>query len=277
MTEHVDGRFTGAASGQIYWQGWVPAGDVAGVVVLVHGLAEHAGRYAHVGKHFAGAGYAMYAADHRGHGRSDGVKGNINRMSEVVTDLETMIRSVAQRHPDAPMFLYGHSMGGLITLAYLAGRPAELRGAVLSASAVDIAVGSPLERLAAPLLSAVAPNLGVLKLDATSMSRDPAVVRDYDADPLNYRGKTRVRTGAEILATVEKVKRDLGRVTLPLLVMHGSDDKVTSPTTSKLLADKVGSTDLTVKLYDGFYHELHNEPEKETVFADVLRWFKEHA
>jgi alpha-beta hydrolase superfamily lysophospholipase len=141
---------------------------------------------------------------------------------------------------------------------------------------VDIAVGSPLERLAAPVLSAVAPNLGVLKLDATSMSRDPAVVRDYDADPLNYRGKTRVRTGAEILATVEKVKRDLGKVTLPLLVTHGSDDKVTSPTTAKLLSDKVGSKDITVKLYDGFYHELHNEPEKETVFADVLRWLKEH-
>jgi acylglycerol lipase len=276
MTEHVDGRLTGAAGGQIYWQGWVPAGDVTGVVVLVHGLAEHGGRYAHVGRHFASAGYAMYTADHRGHGRSDGVKGNINRMSEVVTDLETMIRSVAQRHPSAPMFLYGHSMGGLITLAYLTGKPAELGGAVLSASAVDIAVGSPLERLAAPVLSAIAPNLGVLKLDASSMSRDPEVVRDYDADPLNYRGKTRVRTGAEILATVERVKRDLGKVTLPLLVMHGSEDKVTSPTTSKLLADKVGSKDVTVKLYDGFYHELHNEPEKETVFADILRWFKEH-
>jgi alpha-beta hydrolase superfamily lysophospholipase len=274
--EHVEGRYTGAAGGQIYWQGWVPTGDVTGVVVLVHGLAEHGGRYAHVGKHFASAGYALYAADHRGHGRSDGVRGNLNRMSEVVTDLETMIRSVASRHPDAPTFLYGHSMGGLIALAYLTSEPAGLRGAVLSASAVDIAVGSRLERLAAPVLSAVAPNLGVLKLDANSVSRDQEVVRAYDADPLNYRGKTRVRTGAEILATAEKVRRDLGKITLPLLVMHGSDDKLTSPTTSKVLADKVGAKDVTVKLYDGFYHELHNEPEKETVFADVLRWLKEH-
>lgn len=276
MTEHVEGRFVGAAGGQVYWQGWVPAGDVAGVVVLVHGLGEHGGRYAHVGRHFAGAGYATYAADHRGHGKSDGVKGNLNRMSEVVTDLETMIRSTAQRHPGAPMFLYGHSMGGLITLAYLTGHPAELRGAILSASAVDIAVGSALERMAAPVLSAIAPNLGVLKLDATMMSRDPEVVRDYDNDPLNYRGKTRVRTGAEILATVEKVKRDLGSITLPLLVMHGSADKITSPTTAQLLADKVSAKDLTVKIYDGYYHELHNEPDKETVFADILRWLKEH-
>jgi acylglycerol lipase len=274
--EHVEGRFTGAAGGQIYWQGWVPSGDVTGVVVLVHGLAEHGGRYAHVGKHFAQAGYALYAADHRGHGKSDGVKGNIHRMSEVVTDLETMVRSAAQRHPATPMFLYGHSMGGLVALAYLTGRPAELNGAVLSASAVDIAVGSPLERLAAPVLSAIAPNLGVLRLDATAVSRDPEVVRDYDTDPLNYRGKTRVRTGAELLATVEKVKRDLGRVTVPLLVMHGSEDRLTSPTTSKTLSDRVGSTDVTVKLYDGFYHELHNEPEKETVFTDILRWLKEH-
>jgi acylglycerol lipase len=275
MVEHVEGRFAGAAGGQIYWQGWVPE-TVSGVLVLVHGLAEHGGRYAHVGSHFAAEGYAVYVNDHRGHGQSDGVKGNINRMSVVIIDLETLIRSVAQRHPGSPMFLYGHSMGGLVALAYLTGKPAELNGAVLSASAVDIAVGSRLERMAAPVLSALVPNLGVLKLDATSMSRDPQVVRDYDTDPLNYRGKTRVRTGAEILGAVERVKGALGSVSLPLLVMHGSEDKVTSPSTSELLAGKVGSADITVKRYDGYFHELHNEPDKDVVFADVLRWLKEH-
>jgi acylglycerol lipase len=275
MVEHVEGRFLGSAGGQIYWQGWVPA-TLGGVVVLVHGLAEHGGRYAHVGTHFAHAGYGVYVNDHRGHGKSDGVRGNINRMSELVTDLETLIRSVSQRHPDVPVYLYGHSMGGLVALSYLVGKPAPLRGAVLSASAVDIAVGSALERMAAPVLSALLPNLGVLKLDASSMSRDAEVVAAYDSDPLNYRGKTRARTGAEILGAVERVKGSLGSVTLPLLVMHGSEDRVTSPSTSELLAGKVGSTDVTVKLYDGYYHELHNEPDKETVFADVLRWLKEH-
>jgi alpha-beta hydrolase superfamily lysophospholipase len=276
MTEQVEGRYAGSAGGQIYWQGWVPAGEVTGVVVIVHGLAEHGGRYAHVGRYLAGEGYAVYVADHRGHGKSNGVRGNVDRMSHVVTDLETMVRGVAARHPDLPMFLYGHSLGALITLAYLVGRPAQLRGAVLSASAVDIAVGSKAERIAARVLSAVAPNLGVLRLDASSMSRDPAVVRDYDTDPLNYRGKTRVRSGAELLATAERVKGALDRVRLPLLVMHGSADKVTAPSSSQLIADRVGSSDVTLKFYDGYYHEVHNEPEKETVLADVLRWLEEH-
>lgn len=278
MTEHVEGRFRGAAGGQIYWQGWVPPAGAApvAVVVIVHGLAEHGGRYAHVGRHLAEEGYATYVADHRGHGRSEGARGNITRMSDVVTDLETMVRGSAQRHAGRPLFLYGHSMGGLVVLAYLTGRPAALSGAVLSACAVEIAVGSRLERLAAPVLSAVAPNLGVLKLDATAMSRDPEVVRDYDEDPLNYRGKTRARSGAEILVTAERVKPKLGTVTVPLLVMHGTDDRVTAPASSGLVAAGVGSTDVTLKLYDGFFHELHNEPDRDGVLADVVRWLKEH-
>jgi acylglycerol lipase len=276
VTEHVEGRFPGAAGGQIYWQGWVPAGDVAAVIVLVHGLAEHGGRYAHVATRLAGDGYASYVADHRGHGKSDGVKGNINRMSDVVTDLETMIRSSAGRHPDLPMFLYGHSMGGLIALAYLTGKPAELRGAVLSASAVEVSVGSRAARAAAGVLSAVVPNLGVVALDASSMSRDPAVVRDYDTDPLNYRGKVRARTGSEMLNATERALAALDRVTVPLLLIHGSADKITGPAGTQGLVDRVASKDVTLKIYDDYYHELHNEPDKETVFTDIIRWLKEH-
>jgi acylglycerol lipase len=275
--EHVQGRFAGSAAGQIHWQGWVPAGTVAGVVVIAHGLAEHGGRYAHVGARLAADGYATYVADHTGHGQSDGVKGNINRMSHVVTDLETMIRSAAGRHPDVPLFLYGHSMGGLVALVYATGRPAELRGLILTGSAVDIAVGSPFERIAARVLSAVTPNLGMLKLEAAWISRDPEVVRAYDEDPLNYRGKTRIRTGAEILAAVTRVRANLDKLRMPLLVMHGSEDKITAPSGSQFIADRAGSSDITLRIYDGWYHELHNEPEKETVFGDIVHWLKEHS
>jgi acylglycerol lipase len=274
VSEHVEGRFTGAAGGQIFWQGWVPA-EVTGVVIIVHGIAEHGGRYAHVGRRLAAEGYATYVHDHRGHGRSDGTRGNIERMSTVLTDLETMIRSVAGRHPGLPMFLYGHSMGGLITLSYLTGSPAELRGVVLSASAVEVSVGSRAARAAAGVLSAVVPNLGVVALDSSAMSRDPEVVRDYDADPLNYRGKVRARTGAEMLVATERALASLDRLNVPLLVVHGSADKITGPAGSQRLADSV-TGDVTLKIYDGFYHELHNEPDKETVFADIVRWLKEH-
>lgn len=276
MTEHVEGRFAGAAGGQISWQGWVPDTPPVGVVIIVHGIAEHGGRYAHVGRRLAAEGYATYVHDHRGHGRSEGTRGNIDRMSTVVTDLETMVRSVAGRHPDLPMFLYGHSMGGLITLTYLTGKPAELRGAVLSASAVEFTGGPKAVRAAAGVLSVLAPNAGSVALDSSQMSRDPEVVRDYDTDPLNYRGKVRVRTGAEMLAAAGRVAASLDRVTLPILVMHGSEDKVTVPAGSERLAKQAGSKDITLKIYDGFFHELHNEPDKETVFADIVRWLKEH-
>lgn len=276
-TTHVDGRFAGAGGGQIYWQGWAPE-DVAGVVVIVHGLAEHGGRYWHVATRLAQDGYASYVADHRGHGKSDGVKGNINRMSEVVTDLETMVRGAAQRHPDTPMFLYGHSMGGLVALSYLlTARPAELHGAVITSAAIDLGVGSAAERLAARALSRVTPNLGTVRLDASTISRDPEVVRAYDEDPLNYRGKTRVRTAAEMLAAIEEVTARLGSLTLPLLILHGTADRLTGPAGARLIADRAGSTDVTLTLYDGWFHELHNEPERETVFAEIVRWLKEHA
>jgi acylglycerol lipase len=276
-TEHVEGKFAGAAGGQIHWQGWVPDGAVSGVVVIVHGLAEHGGRYAHVGRRLAADGYAVYAADHRGHGRSDGVRGNIARMSQAVVDLETMVRSAAQRHAGLPMFLYGHSMGALVALAYAtSGRPAELNGMILTGAAVDIAVGSRIERLAARALSATVPNLGILQLDSAAVSRDPEVVRDYDTDVLNYRGKTRVRTGAEMLAAIDMVRRRLDRLTMPLLLMHGSADRLTAPSGTQVIADGAGSADVTVKIYDGWYHELHNEPEKETVFDDIVMWLKGH-
>jgi acylglycerol lipase len=273
--EHVEGRYAGAAGGQIYWQAWIPA-EITGVVVLCHGLAEHGGRYAHVGKRFAADGYAVYANDHRGHGKSDGTRANIVRMSTVVADLETMIRNVAQRHPDVPMFLYGHSMGGLIALAYATGRPAALDGLVLSGVAMDIARGKPFERIGAKVISTLAPNLGLLTLDATTVSRDPQVVRDYDNDPLNYRGKIRSRTASEMLATAAAIPAKLPALRTPMLVMHGTADRLTRPAGSELVAERAGSADLTLKLYEGWYHELHNEPEQQTVFTDVVRWLKEH-
>lgn len=276
MSEHVEGGFTGRGAGRISWQGWVPDA-VAGVVVISHGLAEHGGRYAHVGERFAAEGFATYVADHRGHGRSAGTRANINRMSELVTDLDTMISTAARRHPDVPVFLFGHSMGGLVALSYATGNPAKLRGLVLSAAALDIAQGWPLERVIASVLSAVAPNAGVLRIDSADLSRDPEVGRAYDADPLTYRGKIRSRTGAEMLAAANAVMSRLDRLTMPLLVMHGTADRITRPTGSQLVADRAGSSDVTLTLYDGWYHELHNEPERDTVLTDVVRWLREHA
>ncbi|MGH3716260.1 MAG: lysophospholipase [Micromonosporaceae bacterium] len=272
---HVEDHFAGTAGGRIYWQAWLPEGDPVGVVVIAHGLAEHSGRYAHVGERLASESYAAYAPDHRGHGRSDGNRSNLNRVAEVVADLDAMIAEAAQRHPGVPVFLLGHSMGGMLALDYALGNPSRLTGLVLSAPAVRSGVISSVERAAAKVLSTVAPNFGVKALDGTMVSRDPAVVKAYDEDPLNYRGKIPARTATEMLNTMDGLPARIPKLTLPLLVMQGTEDKLVEPEGAAYVAEHAGSEDLTYKPYSGLYHEVMNEPEKDTVLGDLVRWLKE--
>lgn len=272
---HVEDHFSGTAGGRLYWQAWLPETDPSGVVVIAHGLAEHSGRYAHIAERLAADGYATYAVDHRGHGRSDGNRSNINRVSDVVADLDTMIAEAAGRHPDRPVFLLGHSMGGLIALQYATTDPSRLAGLVLSAPLVQTSLGSKMERAGAKVLSAVLPNLGVQALDSSMVSRDPEVVRDYDTDPLNYRGKIPARTSAELLATMDGFPARIPELRLPLLILQGTEDKLVEPEGAAYLAEHAGSEDLTYQRYQGLYHEVMNEPEQETVLADLVGWLKE--
>lgn len=278
MTRRIEGRFTRAAGGQIYWQGWLPEREVSGVIVIAHGYAEHSGRYAHVAKRLVAAGYAAYALDHWGHGRSEGVRSNIGRISQAVDDLDVFVRHRAAEHSGAPVFLLGHSMGAMISLMYVTARPAPLRGLILSGAPVDLSVGTTAQRFIARLLSALAPNLGVLPpLDASLVSRDPAVVAGYDTNPLNYRGRILARTGGEAFAAVERIADRLAHVRLPLLVMHGTGDRIAAPSGARLIAQRASSKDVTLKLYDGLYHEILNEPEKDRVLDDVVTWLNARA
>jgi acylglycerol lipase len=273
---HVDGTFPGAAGGSVYWQAWSPPKAKA-VVVISHGLAEHSGRYTHVAERLNDAGYAVYALDHRGHGKTDGTPGNIDRFAYVRGDLDTLLTQARGEHPGLPVFLLGHSFGGLVALDYLVARgESGLTGLVLSSAAVDPSVGTALERRVAPVLSALAPNLGIVPLDATAVSRDPAEVKKYVEDPLNYHGKIRARTGAESLAAVARVGSGLGTVTLPVLVFHGTEDRLVSPSGSKMIAERIASSDKTLKLYDGLFHETFNEPEKDAVLDDLVIWLDKH-
>ncbi len=273
MTDHVEG----ALSSGLYWQGWTASTPVRGVVVLVHGVHEHGGRYAHVAERLAEAGYPLYVVDHTGHGRSAGPRGNIGTMAATVAGVDEVARLAVARHPGAPAFVYGHSLGGLIALQYITGTPIELRGAILSAPAVDVSASNRVQRAASGLLSRVAPNLGVLRLDATAVSRDLDVVRDYQTDPLNYLGKLRARTGAEILRTVLAMQPRLEALKLPLLIFHGTADRLVPPAATDFVAQHAGSTDLTVKMYEGGYHESHNEPGKNAVLDDIVAWLDAHA
>lgn len=276
--EQSEGRFTGASGKQTYWQAWVPDGNVRGVVVISHGFAEHGGRYAYVAERLGAEGYAVYAVDHHGHGRSEGKRGNVNRMAHVRIDLDRVIRLAAAKHDGAPVYLLGHSLGGLIALDYVTSTVhSHLRGLILSGAVVIPTVGSPAEKAAAKVLSRVVPNLGVVpSLDSSTISRDPEIVAAYDADPLNYRGKIVARMGAEGLAAIERVTAGLPTLKLPMLVMHGAKDQLSDPAGAQLIADNVSSEDLTVKTYDDLYHEIFNEPEKDAVLDDVIAWLKSH-
>jgi alpha-beta hydrolase superfamily lysophospholipase len=276
VTAHVEGTFPGAAGGSVFWQAWTPDA-VKAVVVLSHGLAEHSGRYAHVAARLNDAGYVLYALDHRGHGRSDGTAGNIEGMAVVRADLDTLLTRARGEHPGLPVFLLGHSFGGLAALDYVVDRGGSgLTGLVLSGAFVDPEAGNAVQRRLAGVLSRLAPNLGVVPLDPSTVSKDPAEVEKYVKDPLNYHGKVRARSGAEMIAASRRVAAGVRAVTLPALVMHGAADRLAPPEGSRLVAERLGSNDKTLTLYDGLRHEIFNEPERDAVLADVVTWLDKH-
>ncbi len=274
---HVEGHRESAPGRSAYWQAWLPPDRARAVVVIVHGLHEHSARYAHVGARLAGAGFAAYAADQRGHGRSDGRRANLERMALIVADLGSFVRFAAERHGGLPVFMVGHSLGGLIALQYATEPGTSLEGLVLSGPLVAVTVGSALLKSLAGVLSAVVPDLGVATLDAEEkISRDPEVVRAYREDPLVYRGKVKARTGAEILVTTQRLPARLPQLSVPLLLLHGADDLICAPAGSTMVHDRVSSADKTLRRYQGLYHEVFNEPERGEVLTDLVRWLEQH-
>ncbi len=273
---HTDGTFTGAAGHEIYWRAWTPEQPKA-VVVLAHGLHEHSGRYEHVAERLNRSGYAVHTLDHAGHGRSGGTKGNIGSMAGVLDDFDRLRRTAQEQHPGLPLVVLGHSMGGLIAIDYLVSKGQEgVAALAVSGAAVDTSSAGGVQRRLAPVIGRLAPNLGVLLLGADNVSRDPAVVKDYENDPLNHNGKVRARTGAEMLLSVQRVVDGLPRITVPTLVMHGSEDKLVPVAGSRLIEETIGSPDKTLKIYDGLYHEIFNEPEQDQVLDDLVAWLDAH-
>jgi alpha-beta hydrolase superfamily lysophospholipase len=245
-------------------------------VVLVHGGHEHGGRYAHVAERLLTSGYQLYAVDHPGHGRSPGTRGNIGSMAAAVAGVDELARLAQSRHPGLPTFLYGHSMGGLIALEYLTGSPVQLNGAVISAPLLDTSTAKPVQVKVAGVLSRLAPNLGVVRLDAEAVSRDPEVVRAYRTDPLNYMGRLRARTGAEILNSVRTLGPRVAKLRLPLYVLQGTADRLVPPAATDWLEQHASMPDLTVRRLEGLFHEPHNEPEQDAVLDDIVAWLDAH-
>jgi acylglycerol lipase len=273
---HVHGRLGSADSTRLFWQSWQPDEASKPPVVIVHGAGEHGGRYAYVAERLADAGHPVYACDHRGHGRSDGARAQIERMATLVADLGLFITRVREEEGRRP-FLVGHSLGGAVSLNYAIAHGDTLEGLVLSGPAVATeAVPAPQKAIVATL-SALAPKLPAFQIDAELISRDPEVVRDYRTDPLNWTGKLPARTLGELLRNMDTISDRVPELRTPLLVLHGARDALCPPTGSEMVHARAGSPDKTLKIYPGLFHEIFNEPERAQVVDDLAAWLAQRS
>jgi len=272
--KHIEDRFVGQKKVVIFRRCWLPPGEPKAKVVLVHGLGEHSGRYRHVAERLVAAGCAVFAADHRGHGQSQGPRAFVDRFRHLVADLDQVVDHARRTARNRPLFLLGHSMGGAVALSYAIRHQQKLDGLILSGPAVALDGAPPFLKPLSRILSALAPKLGMFAIDPSAVSRNPEVVTDYGRDPLNCHGKVPARTLAEIVGFVEWLPAVLPELTLPLLVMHGGDDRLAGVAGGEMVVQRAASADKTFKLYEGLYHEIFNElpVDQERVLGDLVQW-----
>ena len=277
MTQHHEGSFTAFDGLTLYRQWWLPDGDPKGVVMLVHGLGEHSGRYGHVAGRLIGAGYAVHALDHRGHGRSDGKRVFVTSYDEFMADMIQFRGLIETEHPGVPLFVLGHSMGGNIAMGHVLDHQDGLAGMVLSGPALQVGEDlTPAKIKIFSLVAKVAPGFRPEGLSADAISRDQAVVDAYRADPLVYTGKISAGLGAALIGAMQSFPDRYADLTLPVLVLHGTDDRLASIEGSRALEAGAVNADLTAKYYDGLFHEVFNEPEQDDVLNDLVEWLDAH-
>jgi alpha-beta hydrolase superfamily lysophospholipase len=258
---------------EMYAQGWAPDKNPKAVVCLVHGLGEHSGRYAHVGAAFAQAGYALLGFDLRGHGKSGGPRGHAPSAEAFFKDIEDFVRAAGERYPAAPRFLYGHSLGGLLTLSYAVTHKVEVKGLIVSSPGLRTAIHEQKTKLMlAKILGSLAPTITLpSELVAAHISRDPEVVKAYVNDPLVH-DKITTGFGRAGLVITELAFQHASELKVPLLLAYCTDDKIAFPRGSEEFAKLAPQERVTLKRYEGLYHEPHNEPEKAQVLKDYIQW-----
>lgn len=275
--KHLESQFKGCGDLNLYYQCWLPVDAPKAILLVVHGLAEHSGRYSNLVNHFVPRGFGVYGYDQRGHGKSDGLRGYVDRFSSFVNDLDIFLRIVRSRHHDIKIFLVGHSIGGTVATAYAILHQDEFDGLIITGATLspptDVRAGTI---FVARVLSLMLPKAGLYIIDAEAISRDKSVVNAYVYDPLVYRGKIRARLGVELIKAMDTVKCQIAKIRLPILVMHGATDRLSDPKGSETLYEKASSEDKTLKVYEGYYHEILNEPGREQVLADMESWLMTH-
>ncbi len=274
--DYRESTFTNYLGQTLFYRKWLPEGGCKGRIAIVHGLAEHSGRYGPIAQRLAGKGYAVGIPDLSGHGHSPGRRCYIHDFYCFLDDIQCFLNG-AGGEEDGPLFLLGHSMGGTIALHYALRNQENIQGLILSAPFIRSAARiTPLHVLAAELLSSVFPRAGITRLQSAFLSRDEGVVSAYESDKLVYRGRISARLASGLVSAGRCLEQDPSGITLPVLILHGSSDRLSAPEGSEALYLSLGSPDRTLLRYDGLYHELFNEPEKEQVLTDVESWLAAH-
>ena len=264
-------RIESAGGLKIFVRFWRPDSGGRGVVVIVHGFNSHSGEYGWVAEQLVAKGFAVYAGDLRGRGKSDGERFFVNSLGEWVSDVSAVVTLATSREPGLPAFILGHSAGGVVSCVYTLEHQSALAGLICESFAHEV----PAPDFALAVfkgLSHVAPHAHILRLKNEDFSRDPEVVRAKNADPLLAHEIQPTQVLAELVRADERLRKEFPRITLPVLILHGTADKATRPSGSQRFYDNAGSRDKTLKLYDGHFHDLLNDIGKEEVMTDIVRW-----
>jgi alpha-beta hydrolase superfamily lysophospholipase len=270
--QHNEGKFKSSDGLELYYQAWKPENEPRAVFAVVHGYGEHSGRYLNPVNYFVPQGYAFYAYDLRGHGKSPGQRGHISKFDEYLADTDAFLKFVRSQAPSRKVFLLGHSLGGLIVAAYAEDHSRELPGLIMSSAFLRIKMPVPgWKLLMGRVLSSLAPASSMANdLPAHLLSHDPAI-DVYDNDPLNHHVFT-ARWSTEVMAAQLRTLDRAGEIATPVLVLYAGDDQIADPEGSALFFERLKATDKASHRYDGYYHEIFNETGKEAVFKDLEAW-----
>jgi alpha-beta hydrolase superfamily lysophospholipase len=279
MIYHSEGTFRGVEELELYYQSWTPQGKPRGILALVHGLGGHSGLYTNIIEHLLPKQYAVYGLDMRGHGRSPGQRGYINSWSEFRNDLRIFLKFIQQQQPACPIFLFGHSLGGLVVIDYTLRLPqaaAELQGIITLAPSIGEVGVSPLKLLLGKILSRIIPRFSLdIGLDETAGSRNEDVLATYITDKWRHtRGTARLST--EFFTTLTWIHTHAREWCRPLLILHGSADRIALPAGSEIFYQQVTYPDKLRIEYPGGYHDLHCDINYQQVLTDLSNWLERH-
>jgi alpha-beta hydrolase superfamily lysophospholipase len=264
-------RFEGVGGLTIFTRSWRPGGEPRGVVVIVPGFNSHSGQYLWVGEQLGAKGLAVYALDLRGRGRSDGERFYVEKIEDYVDDVATFVRMAKSENPGLPVFVLGHSAGGVVSCVYTLDHQSEIDGLICESFAYELPVPDLVLSFLKGL-SHITPHTHVFSLKNKDFTRDPQVVESMNNDPLIMGESQPAQTAAVMINADNRLREEFPLISLPLLILHGTEDKATKPSGSQHFYEQAGSTDKTMKLYDGHFHDLLNDLDKEVVMADITNW-----